>query len=181
MNPAEYDDDPQASQWQPVSPAACLGLTLGVAVMLGFALRSEGHWVPLLDETNLMIHEAGHPLVGMLWGRLMVYGGTLLQLLFPLFFVIHFYRETHAPGCAVGVAWFGENLLNVGRYMADARAQLLPLVGGGEHDWTEIFSRWHVLHLDTRIGGFTRGLGTLIMVAAVIWLWRLYQRQRQDR
>jgi hypothetical protein len=62
--------------------------------------------------------------------------------------------------------------MNIGRYMADARAQVLPLVGGGEHDWTEIFSRWGVLPLDTRIGGFTRFLGLVLMAYALIWLWR---------
>jgi hypothetical protein len=46
------------------------------------------------------------------------------------------------------------------------------LVGGGEHDWTEIFNRWGVLHLDTRIGGFTRFLGLVLMAYALVWLWR---------
>jgi hypothetical protein len=54
-------------------------------------------------------------------------------------------------GFAVAGAWLFENLLNIARYMADARAQILPLVGGGEHDWTNIFSRWDVLASDTLI------------------------------
>lgn len=169
-----------SDDWDPVTQGGCIGLTVGVAVILWFAFRTESHWVPVLDGANLAIHEAGHPLFGLLWGRLMVYGGTLLQLIFPLIFAVHFYREAHTTGVAVSVAWFGENLLNVGRYMADARAQLLPLVGGGEHDWTEIFSRWHVLHLDTRIGGFTRGLGALILIGAVVWLWRRWLNRDTD-
>lgn len=39
-------------------------------------------------------------------------------------------------GLAMAWVWLGENLLNIARYLGDARAQVLPLVGGGEHDWT---------------------------------------------
>jgi hypothetical protein len=58
--------------------------------------------------------------------------------------------------------------------MADARAQELPLVGG-DHDWAEIFGRWGVLHLDGRIAGITRGIGVLLVVGAVVWLYRRWQ------
>lgn len=167
----------ETTDWNPVPRPHCIALSLAVALMLWLAFRTEDHWVPVLDSFNLVIHEAGHPLIGMLSGPLMVYGGTILQLAFPLIFAVHFYRECHTTGFAISVVWLGENLLNVGRYMADARAQLLPLVGGGEHDWTEIFSRWHVLHLDTRIGGLTRFLGTLIMIYGVLWLWRRWAAQ----
>ena len=51
--------------------------------------------------------------------------------------------------------------------MAGARAQILPLVGGG-HDWATTFSRWSVLSSDTAIaqaavneqlGGHARSVG----------------------
>jgi len=82
--------------------------------------------VPILDSANLAIHEAGHPIVGLLGGRLMVYGGTLFQLLFPALVAFHFLRRGGAVGLAFGLVWLGENLLNVMRYMADARAHLQP-------------------------------------------------------
>jgi hypothetical protein len=82
-----------------------------------------------------------------------------------------------AAGAAAGAVWLGENLLNVARYMADARVQLLPLVGGGDHDWAEIFSRWRILHLDTRVAGLTR----FAAVALIAWaLWRLYRQWKGD-
>jgi hypothetical protein len=57
--------------------------------------------------------------------------------------------------------------------MADARCQLLPLVGGGEHDWTEIFNRWSVLQYDIQIGAAVKWAGWLGMVAAIAWfIWR---------
>ena len=154
-----------------VSPAALLGVCAAALVCLGFHWGTDEGWVPLLDSANLALHEAGHPLVGLLSARLMVYGGTLFQLLFPALAVRHFWRAGHAVGCALAGVWLGENLLNIARYMADARAQALPLVGGA-HDWTEILARWGVLQQDQMLGGFVRLLGSVIIVSACAWLWR---------
>lgn len=157
----------------PPSSKISLLQVIGVAFIAGLlavVILASG-WVPLLDSANLAIHEAGHPLVGLLSSRLEVYGGTLFQLAFPLAVTVHFLRQSHATGASVGLVWLGENLHNVARYMADARVQELPLVGGGNHDWTEIFSRWGVLHLETRIANLTHALGWLLMLGAVLWLF----------
>ncbi len=172
-------DDSTAESWGdgarcPVTLAGLLGVTL-FAVFIVFArLNSEEDWVPILDSAKLAIHEAGHPLVGLLSNRLMVYGGTLFQLLFPAMVAFHYLRRYEALGLAFGLVWLGESLLNVARYMADARAQVLPLVGGGEHDWTEIFFRWGVLDNDTRIAGFTAFLGWGLILATLIWLFKVW-------
>jgi hypothetical protein len=76
---------------------------------------------------------------------------------------------------ATALVWLGENLFNIARYMADARVQELPLVGSGDHDWTEIFGRWGILHLDGRIASLTRGCGVLLMAGAVLWLYRRWR------
>lgn len=146
---------------------------LFAAVCLFFHFFTKDAWVPFLDSANLAFHEAGHPLVSMLSGRLTVYGGTMFQLMFPLAAAAHFHREGLPVGACSSAVWLGENMLNIGRYMADARAHLLPLVGGGDHDWTEIFSRWGVLRWDVHIAGFTRLLGLLIILAAVAFLFRI--------
>lgn len=160
------------------SLAAVLGVAL-LALVLGALVIATG-WVPILDSANLALHEAGHPLVGLLSERLAVYGGTLFQLLFPLVVTVHFRRRQQAAGAGVGAVWLGENLHNVARYMADARVQELPLVGGGDHDWTEIFLRWGVLARDTRIAALTHGLGWLLMAGAVAWLFLVWQRSRGE-
>lgn len=173
-NLSENGSDTEAQDWRPVSRIELGFMLLLLAYVLWQHFLTEDRWVFLLDNANLAIHEAGHPLIGLLSERLMVYGGTLFQLAFPLAFALHFRRQRHATGWAVALAWFGENLLNVGRYMADARAQLLPLVGGA-HDWTEIWSRWGLLNWDTRLGAGTRFVGLAIMAWAAIWLWRRWR------
>ena len=165
----------------PVSLGGLLAIGAFAAVCLGFHYVGDAGWVPLLDSANLALHEAGHPLVGIFSARATVYGGTLFQLAFPVVAVLHFRRAANRAGMAACVVWLGENLLNVARYMADARVQELPLVGNGDHDWAEIFGRWGVLHLDGRIAGFTRGIAVLLVAGAVVWLYRRWQADKNAR
>jgi len=147
------------------------------ALLVSWLAHTEPYWVYVLDSANLAFHEAGHPLFSLLSERLTVYGGTLGQLMFPLAVLVAFYRQRATFSCAFAMLWLGENLFNIAVYMADARVQLLPLVGNGEHDWTEIFSRWGVLEWDTGIAGLVRVAGWLLIIGAGLWL---LHRKSQD-
>jgi hypothetical protein len=140
------------------------------------ALTAEQGWVPLLDGVNLLFHEAGHPLFGLLgWEPLTVLGGTFMQVLVPLLVGGAFWLRRDTLGAATAGVWIFENLLNIARYVADARAQRLPLVGGGEHDWAELLGRWGCLAQDTGIAQVIRGCGWVGMLACWAWLaWRWY-------
>ena len=166
----DYWEQTTEQDWEPANKTAAWALAAVAAYVLWQHLCTEERWVFLLDHANLAIHEAGHPLVSIFSQHLSVYGGTLFQLLFPLLFVHHFWRQRQSLGFAASWLWFGENLLNVARYMKDARAQQLPLVGG-DHDWTEIFSRWNLLASDVRIGGLFGLLGVAVCLLALAWLW----------
>jgi hypothetical protein len=157
--------------WQPVSFAAFVALVLVFGPIAWFAHTGE-RWVPLLDSANLVFHEAGHPLVGALSEQLAVYGGTLGQLAFPLVVAAGFWWRREAASFAFALGWCAENLWNIARYMADARTRALPLVGSGEHDWTEIFLRWGALDSDTTVAGVTRLIGWVLLLAAAGWLAR---------
>ena len=163
-------------EWRPVGTIAFGAATLLVAGV-GYLANSGERWVLILDSANLAFHEAGHPLFGLLLGeRITVYGGTLGQLAFPLVATASFWWRREALPFALCAAWLFENFWNIARYMADARVQVLPLVGNGEHDWTEIFSRWHVLQRDTSIAGFVAILawiGISIVWGWLAWRWRL--------
>lgn len=165
----EFFEESESGDWTPVTVGGLAGYA-GFALLVLWLAHGEAHWVFLLDNANLAFHEAGHPLFGMLGEQLTVYGGTLAQLMFPLAALATFCRQRATFSCAFAVLWLAENLFNIAVYMADARTQVLPLVGNGEHDWTEIFSRWGVLQWDTGIAATVRLAGWLLVIGAGLWL-----------
>src|SRR5215831_11094764 len=127
-------------EWEPLTRARLAGFAAGLGVFLFVLFRSEPGFVFLLDHANLLFHEAGHPIVGLFSWRLEPYGGTIGQLVFPCVFAANFWRGRKPIAFAAAVIWLSENLLNIARYIADARTMILPLVGGGDHDWNTILS-----------------------------------------
>lgn len=170
------------SRWNKITGWQFAGFGLGLAVFLALLFASTPGFVFGLDHANLLFHEAGHPIIGLFSTRLETYGGTIGQLVFPVVLAVSFWRKGNAPALAASVIWFFENWLNIARYMADARALELPLVGGGDHDWNTIFTRWNVLQYDLDIAGTVKFIGWLGMVAAVLWVvWRWWRdRKRPD-
>lgn len=162
-----------SEDWRPVLSWQLAVASIGFVWILYLLATSDDGWVRIIDDANLVFHEAGHPIFGLLGPTLGLYGGTISQLAIPAGIAAGFWARRDAAGCAVTGFWFFENFLNIARYMADARAQMLPLVGAGEHDWTAIFSRWGVLSSDTAIAGFVAGVGWLGMIGVWGWLvWR---------
>jgi len=170
------------SRWHKITGWQLAGFGLGLAVFLALLSASTPGFVFGLDHANLLFHEAGHPIIGIFSTRLEPYGGTIGQLVFPVALAVSFWRKGNALAVAAAAIWFFENWLNIARYMADARALELPLVGGGDHDWNTIFSRWNVLQYDLDIAGTVKFIGWLGMLAAVLWVgWRWWRdRNRPD-
>ena len=147
-------------------------------VIVALVLGGDPGWTPLLDSANLAFHEAGHLVYGVLGETMGLYGGVLGQLTFPLVVIISFFFRREAHGVAVGAIWASQNMFNIARYMADARAQELPLVGGGEHDFEHIFTRWNVLHRDLAIADTTRSVAWLGLASVLAWFaWRAWRGQ----
>ncbi len=154
------------------APALALALWAGLLLLCHLLWG----WVPILDAANLAFHEAGHPVFGLVSARLAVYGGTLMQLAIPAACALQMQRQRMRVGAAACLIWFGESLLNVARYMADARAQALPLVGGGDaddaHDWAQILGRWGLLSWDAALAAGVR-IAALAVMAWALWrAWR---------
>jgi hypothetical protein len=169
--------EPLSEPWQPVSKPALAAWLIFYALFLIYAARAEGPSL-FIDLVFLPIHEGGHLLFGVFGSEMLgAAGGTILQLFVPLAIAVYFAFQRHATGAAFAAFFFFENFLNVGTYMADARAQELPLVnvGGGEgmHDWAYMFIKLGLINQDITIGHATRALGWLGMLAIVGWLtWR---------
>jgi hypothetical protein len=108
----------------------------------------------------------------------MIAGGTMLQLLVPVTLAVYFCLQRQIAGTAFCLFCFFEQFLPIATYMADARAQELPLVTVGDpefvqHDWFVIFSGLGVLEHDTQIASLVRCIGWVGMFAVAGWLlWR---------
>ena len=103
-------------------------------------MLDDDRYISIIDDANLLFHEAGHLIFGLFGDTLGLYGGTLGQLVFPITSAVVFWRQESWVSASVALLWFFENINNIAAYVADARSQELPLVGGGEHDWANILS-----------------------------------------
>lgn len=172
--------DRLALPWTLGSRAARLATWVALGLLLLWMRVDDDAFLGILDSANLAFHEAGHLVYGFFGETAGLYGGTFGQLTFPLVATGIFLWRRQAVPLTITVAWLGQNLVNIARYCADARAQELPLVGGGEHDWTNILGRWHALHRDTQIAGLFRVVGVALVVGAGAWLaWRTWREARE--
>lgn len=159
--------------WKPISRPALVGWLIFYVGFLAYAFSAHGGFL-FIDNANLVVHEGGHNLFSW-FGHTIMLWGTLLQWLVPFLLAVYFFTERQTAGFAFCFFFFFENWLYTATYMADARAQVLPLVTTGdsdfvEHDFYAIFSSLGVLNHDTQIAAVVRTLGWCGMLACVAWL-----------
>jgi hypothetical protein len=134
-------------------------------------LNPEAVMSSWLHGVSLAIHEAGHYFI-FVWASefLMVLGGSLTQCVFPMFFVIYFWLYRQPYALFATLFWVGYNFLDTAVYIADARARLLPLLGGDNsiHDWHYLLSALNLLPADGLIAGIAWGIGSLCMIISVL-------------
>jgi hypothetical protein len=157
-----------------------LGLTALLAVYGWLCLKSPGDY-RWLDSLDLAIHETGHLVFAFDGETLAVLGGTLLQLIVPALFAVTLWRSGDRHGATVPLWWLGQNCWNISVYIKDARSELLPLVGGGEHDWATLLGQWGWLQRDQTLGGAVYLTGAVLYATAIIGGWVLLQRHRQPQ
>lgn len=158
--------------WQPVDRGQALAFCVAVGLLLFLKCVLHDGWIPILDSANLVFHEAGHHIYGIFGRTLGLYGGTLGQLTFPAVVALSGIWTRQPLHVAVGALWFGENLTDIARYMASVHADVVYLVGGSEHDWENIFARWHLVdNEDVKYTRIVRLVGWLAMISPAIWLW----------
>lgn len=149
------------------------------------AFRDPLGMVPLLSDIDLAIHEFGHMLflpfgIPILGRTMVILGGSLTQVAFPLIFVLYFLkkdadgRRRDVFAAMVCVWWSGINLLSVAIYCADSRAGQLMLLDGSTgqesdgHDWFNLLSHWRLLQHDTQIAHWMRGIAGLMCITAIV-------------
>ena len=133
------------------------------------AVANPEHWDPL-DDLNLAVHEAGHLVFSAFGETMTILGGSLFQVIVPAAFVGYFARTRQRYAAAVTMAWVGVNLLNVARYIGDARAQELPLLGGEDsiHDWWYLLINWDLLPRDLVIARWVHFVGVVAFLSSLL-------------
>jgi hypothetical protein len=162
--------------WKPVSKPALVAWLVFYIGFMFYAFNAHGGFL-FIDMANLVVHEGGHNLFMWFGPTMHLWGGTLLQWLVPFLLATYFFNQRETAGFVFCVFFFFENWLYTATYMADARAQVLPLVTTGnaefaQHDFFRIFSDLGVLNYDTTIAAVVRLLGWCGMIAVVIWFAR---------
>ena len=173
-----------------------LALAAVLALLAWSAFRNEYGYVPLLSDIDLAIHEFGHMLfmpfgIQFLGNTMMILGGSLTQVAFPLVFFGYFMRKQGDGrrrdlfAAMVCLWWSGINLLSVAIYCADSRAGQLMLIDGSTgqesdgHDWNNLLTRWGLLEHDTVIARWMRAIAWLVCVASiVVAIWSALQSPR---
>ena len=122
----------------------------------------------LLDNLNLLIHEAGH-FVFMFFGEFInILGGTLLQLIMPLLFGGYFVLKKDWLAISFVLAWLATSLFHVATYVADAQEMALPmLIEGMTHDWNFLLIQTNLLEMDDSIAFVIRVIAWSCLMLAI--------------
>lgn len=149
-------------------------LWLGVLASLADHLRDPANSTTAIVTWYLTIgvHELGHVVCMPFGWFLHVAGGSIWQVLFwaalGAWALIVQRRLTLAL-----LMWTitGHSLINLARYIGDARARELKLLfglGPESHDWWNLLSRYDLLDSDHVLANISAGLGAIIVVGAVM-------------
>jgi len=124
----------------------------------------------LLDNIDLVIHEAGHFFFIPFGKFIYTLGGTLMQIILPSIIAGYFFRNNYRTGVQFGLLWLGQNFINISVYAADAQARRLPLLGGNKvyHDWHYLLGEVGILQYDCIVGYTFLGIAIIVFVVAVI-------------
>src|SRR3954467_11429222 len=169
-----------------------------LALLTWNAFHNEYGNVPLVTDVSTAIHEFGHMLfmpfgIPILGGTMVILGGSLTEVAFPLLFVGYFLRKREdGPRRDVFAAmvclwWSAIGLLATAIYCADSRAGRLMLLDGltGQesdgHDWYNLLNAWGLLEQDLVIARYMRGVAWLVCIASiVVAVWSELQKPREQ-
>ncbi len=160
LNAKEYSWKDEFKRWIPS--------ILMLPIML-YWIFNRGEY-GLIDNADLVIHEAGHVFFFFFGKFIYTLGGTLMQIILPSLIVYYFFRNLYKTGMQFGLLWLGQNLINISVYAADASSQKLPLLGGSKvyHDWNYMLNAIGILQYDFAVGYFFFGLSFIIFIIALI-------------
>ena len=145
-----------------------------IILLAGIYLYSVGknpleHY--FIHTIHLIFHEAGH-FIFIFFGQFIhMAGGTLLQLIIPIFLALYFLliKKDIYAFCFM-LLWLGSSFFDVAIYAKDAIVMNLDLLGGDNvtHDWNYLLSTLGLLKYTYSIAGIIYSLGTLSIITGVV-------------
>jgi hypothetical protein len=139
------------------------------AAVLAWSHLGRGVLAAIVAGADLVFHEAGHPIFGLLGSRFLVFlGGTIAQLAIPAAAAAAFALRRRTAAFGVALVWLAFNLVDVGAYAADALDRALPLLAPDEdaHDWWNLLGMMGVREHARGIGGTIAAAGWALWAAA---------------
>jgi hypothetical protein len=169
---------------------AFVSLALWSWLLFGYDYRDGEIGGSFMHDILLPIHEAGHVLFRPFGEFMMMLGGSLFQLIFPVAIgVALLVKNRDNFGAALGLWWAGVSLVDLSPYIYDALHPQLVLLGGstgadGPHDWIYLLLRLGQLHNAQHWGASAHVCGGLLMLGALLWaaviLWLQRDRLGSD-
>ena len=141
----------------------------------------------IFSGITLAFHEMGHLIFAFAGHFICSLMGSGTQVLIPIIVMAVFLYQPDYFGIAVGGFWLSFSLFELARYVGDARAMELPLVGfsdNPEHDWHYLLGTMGLLKLDTTFAFLIRACATLTGIASLalaVWLLLVMARSRSRR
>ena len=132
----------------------------------------------------LTIHEAGHVLCRPFGEFVFILGGSLFQFALPFGIGVAFVVVNRDNfGAAIGMWWASVSLLDLSPYIYDALHPQLIMLGGhtgedGPHDWIYLLGTLGQIRNSQQWGAFVHGIGSVFVVAALVWAAVVIWRQR---
>ena len=141
--------------------------------ILHFKVEDNQNWLlGILYLVEFGVHEVSHIIFGFLPSILVAAAGSIGEVSLTRLVLFSTIKTSSYYMAVFDCHWIMLAMHSVGRYIADARAQALPLAGPGEtvtHDWNYILGQLGALPSDTFWGGIVMTTGTIIGVAALLW------------
>jgi hypothetical protein len=184
---------------QPYSDSAAAGTTragdhalrairvLAVLLFAAWVWRYLREPETILHGSILVFHEAGHVLFMPFGEFMMVLGGSLFQLMVPGFLIGYFVWRRDFFAACFATLYLVASLDNLARYIADARAGELPLLGGerSNHDWTFLLIELKQLDNDITVGRFVHNCAVMLFwlsLPTALWLgWHTKHNEEQPQ
>jgi hypothetical protein len=146
-------------------------LLLAYLAYAGVRHLTDPDFASIFSGVTFGVHELGHLVFAFFGEWISVAGGSLAQVLLPVGAALLFLRQRDRFGVAVCGAWLAMSLANLAVYIGDARAEALDLVSfspeGAVHDWNYLLESLGLLRNDTRIAGFVRAVGWVLLAGSI--------------